>query len=62
MHTGDELRWFDGTTDRLSTCRGVEIIRQIPMQDPPTMGVVVNDAVPTEFHEGMVLLAFRKKA
>ena len=60
MRTGDELRWFDGTTNRVSTSRGIEFIREVPMQDPPTMGVVVTDAVPTDFHEGMVILAFRK--
>ena len=62
VHTGDELTWFDGTADRRSTCRGIELIHQVPMQDPPTIGVVVTDALPKDFHEGMVILAFRASA
>jgi hypothetical protein len=62
VYTGDELLWFDGTADRRSTCRGIEFIREVPMQDPPTMGVVVTDALPKDFHEGMVIRAFRASA
>lgn len=62
VRTGDELRWSDGVADRQTRCRGITIIRQVPPQDPPTMGLVVNDAPPSDFHAGMVISAVRPGA
>jgi hypothetical protein len=61
-HTGDALLWSDRTSDRQSTCRGIELIREVPMKNPPTIGLVVTDAFPEDFHEGMAILAFRTSA
>ena len=62
FHTGDDLRWSDGQTERTARCLAIEIIQVRPQVDPSTIGLVVTGFQPSDFHAGMVIFGSRKSA
>jgi translation elongation factor EF-Tu-like GTPase len=55
----DEVRWFKEGHPRVARCFCVSCIREVPLRDPPTIGLMVNGAVPDDFVEGMTFTLYR---
>ena len=56
MHTGDRLEWTTPAGDvRTARCRGVEIMNQRPPMTPPSIGLTVSDAEPSDFATNTII-------
>jgi len=59
-HTGDWLEWTSAAGDRRTArCIGVAVINQRPLLNPPSIGLLVSDAEPTDFDEGTIISVSR---
>lgn len=59
LRAGDQIRWTDIGGQRRTRCKAVNEVREAPIQDPPTIGLIVEEGDPSEFSTGMQLLAYR---
>ena len=59
VRTGDELRWIEADNTRCATCRAVEGVYELPLQEPTTIALAVDDGAPQDFIEGMTLSVYR---
>lgn len=59
VDVGDVIRWTNDDVALHARCRGVEDVRESPLKDPPSVGLLVDEGEPEHFAEGMTLLAYR---
>lgn len=55
----DEVRWLNDGRLRHARCSGVSSLTERPEKDPPSVGLILADAEPTDFVEGMTLTICR---
>lgn len=55
----DDVRWVDGEHTRRAKCSGLSTITERPIKYPPTVGLMVTNAEPSDFVEGMTLIIYR---
>ena len=55
VHTGDEVRWTDDGGERVARVAGISSIREVSLREPPSIGLMVAGAEPSDFVEGSTL-------
>jgi hypothetical protein len=53
--SGDGLEWWHDGTLHVGRCAAVVTIREVPIQDPVTVGIVIDGASPYDIREGDVI-------
>jgi elongation factor Tu len=61
VRTGDEVEWVREDEARRVRVLAVEFIRQVPIQDPPTMGLIVSDLTPSDLQPGDIFRSPRRR-